>query len=197
MSLLKAQARLGSRICLLYWSTYNDSMDKIEKACSLCKTVKPLSDFYRDTRAKDLCMSECKRCHIANQLKRQKEDPISFKTQQMLIKARYRARQKGVPFDLDLSHIRALVKNKCPVLGCSLMWATLSGTAGGHSLPNSPTLDRLDPRKGYVKGNVWIISNRANMLKNNATPAELIAIHKTVISELCTRRRCYNDKKPG
>ena len=38
------------------------------------------------------------------------------------------------------------------------------------------SIDRKDSSKGYVKGNVAIISRRANLLKNNATIAELKAV---------------------
>jgi hypothetical protein len=41
---------------------------------------------------------------------------------------------------------------------------------------SSPSLDRIDNSKGYVKGNVAVISFRANTLKNNATADELRAI---------------------
>src|SRR5262249_53413260 len=38
---------------------------------------------------------------------------------------------------------------------------------------NSATLDRIIPSKGYVRGNVVVVSWRANHLKNNATPDEI------------------------
>ena len=38
---------------------------------------------------------------------------------------------------------------------------------------NSPSIDRIDSTKGYVKGNVKIISLRANMMKNVANLQEL------------------------
>ena len=41
---------------------------------------------------------------------------------------------------------------------------------------NSPTLDKFIPSKGYVKGNVQIISWRANNLKNDGSPEEWIKI---------------------
>jgi len=36
-------------------------------------------------------------------------------------------------------------------------------------LPTSPSLDRIKPNKGYVKGNVAWISNRANIIKHDTT----------------------------
>ena len=38
---------------------------------------------------------------------------------------------------------------------------------------NSPSLDRIDNNKGYIKGNVWVISKKANSMKNSATFNEL------------------------
>jgi len=46
-------------------------------------------------------------------------------------------------------------------------------TAEGKVSDNSYSLDRIDPSKGYVKGNVEVISHRANTLKSNATIEEL------------------------
>lgn len=40
-------------------------------------------------------------------------------------------------------------------------------------LLTSPSLDKIIPEKGYIKGNIAIISMRANQLKSNATLAEL------------------------
>lgn len=45
---------------------------------------------------------------------------------------------------------------------------------GKGASPDSPSLDRIDARQGYVRGNVQVISMRANWMKGNATPAQLI-----------------------
>jgi hypothetical protein len=76
--------------------------------------------------------------------------------------ARQRAKQDGLEFSLPLSSIRIPVH--CPALGVELKWKSGDST---------PTLDRVDNTKGYVRGNVQVISKKANRMKNNATQEEL------------------------
>jgi len=54
----------------------------------------------------------------------------------------------------------------CPIFGIELDYYADS------IQDNSPSFDRIDPTKGYVKGNVAIISMRANRIKNNGTAEE-------------------------
>jgi hypothetical protein len=60
----------------------------------------------------------------------------------------------------------------CPVLGVELEYRRQLGNKKGP-LPNSPSFDRVDPKVGYVPGNVIIISHKANVIKSNATVDEL------------------------
>ena len=43
---------------------------------------------------------------------------------------------------------------------------------------NSPSIDKIIPEKGYVPGNVIIVSMKANMIKSFATPDEIIKVGK-------------------
>jgi len=81
--------------------------------------------------------------------------------------AKHRAKRKGIPFDLTVDDIH--IPAFCPVLGIHL-----SRNIGGCSAhAASPTLDRIKPRKGYVRGNVIVISHKANMMKSTGTADEL------------------------
>lgn len=86
--------------------------------------------------------------------------------------AKSRARKDGLDFNLELSDI--YVPKLCPVLGIPMFKAT------GRNKSNSPSLDRIVASLGYVKGNIWVISNRANTIKNDATVEELELVAKAV-----------------
>lgn len=80
---------------------------------------------------------------------------------QLLINARSRARIKGIEINIERSDI--VIPDVCPILGITLVIST------GKASHNSPTLDRIDPAKGYTKGNVRVISHRANSKKQDNT----------------------------
>lgn len=84
---------------------------------------------------------------------------------QLLRNAKARAKACGFEYNLTFNDISW--NSVCPLLNIPLR--VNSGRCG----PDSPTLDRLDNSKGYVPGNVQIISFKANTIKNNATIEEL------------------------
>jgi hypothetical protein len=89
-----------------------------------------------------------------------KKDP----RKSMLYDASKRSKQKGIEFCLVVEDI--IIPCVCPVLGIPLI------RGDGKRTDNSPSLDRIDNTKGYVKGNISVISNRANALKNNGSISE-------------------------
>ena len=80
-----------------------------------------------------------------------------------------RAAFKGLPFDLTAEDL--VVPEFCPVLGIKLVFDVNDNDA-------RPSADRFDNDKGYVKGNVRVISLRANRLKSDATIDELRRVLK-------------------
>ena len=81
-------------------------------------------------------------------------------------RAKARAKKQGLQFSLDLSDIA--IPEFCPILGLRLEQSSTQGSSS-----SSPSLDRIFPERGYVKGNVRIISQKANRIKNDATAEEL------------------------
>lgn len=88
----------------------------------------------------------------------------------LLQTAKGRAKKKGWDFDLTVEDIT--IPEVCPVLGIPL-FVRLGGKGKND---NNPSLDRIDSTKGYVKGNVQVISWRANNLKSDGTLDEFIKL---------------------
>jgi hypothetical protein len=88
-----------------------------------------------------------------------------FPIKSLLRSADRRAKSRGIPFNLTESDI--VLPDTCPVLGLPLFY-------GSRQLKdNSPTIDEIVVGKGYVPGNILIVSWRANRLKSDASLEEI------------------------
>jgi len=89
-----------------------------------------------------------------------------------------RARDKKLPFDIDIDYIKSIAVPNCPALGIRLTWGSIG--EGHLSTNDSPSLDRIKPEWGYVRGNVCIISNLANKIKQDVGWKILFLVAKFV-----------------
>jgi len=151
----------------------------LTKQCCTCSKILPIAKFAKSSAGKDGLQGACQVCMTQAVRKHMQKDPIKTKVKQMLRDAERRASKKTLHFDINFDYVRSLVVSHCPVLGTPLDW-TCARDVGNTTLTGSPSLDRIDPTKGYVQGNVWIISHKANAIKNNATHEELKLVTKTV-----------------
>lgn len=88
--------------------------------------------------------------------------------QQLYRHAKKRALTKELEFNIELKDIH--IPKKCPILKVPLICSTRY----------SPSIDRIYPDKGYVKGNIAVISTLANSMKANATPQELLIFARNI-----------------
>ncbi len=102
---------------------------------------------------------------------------------QLLRGARRRAKVAGRKFAITLADLAPFPK-KCPVLGIRLDYGPKKRAPG----QDSPSIDRIDSSKGYIPGNVWIISWRANSLKNNGQLWEFEALVRAIKEKTNARR---------
>lgn len=85
-----------------------------------------------------------------------------------------RGNKKRERSELSIDYYKTLIVDTCPLLSIKLTYENFVG----RMPDNYATLDRIDPTKGYIEGNVQIVSFRANTLKSNATLEELQLIVK-------------------
>lgn len=85
----------------------------------------------------------------------------------LLATAKSRAKKKGIEFSISADDI--VLPDVCPVMKTPFL------RAAGERLATAPSIDRIDATKGYVPGNVQILSVIANSMKTNATPEQMRA----------------------
>lgn len=86
----------------------------------------------------------------------------------ILTRAKARAKSYGLDFNLTIEYIQSIwpADNKCPVFG-------LEFDLHGQDLQRCASIDKIVPSRGYVQGNVSIVSFRANSIKRDSTFEEL------------------------
>lgn len=84
------------------------------------------------------------------------------------------AKRRGLEFNLDYTDLE--LPKYCPILGIELFY----GRTNHYNKLNHATVDRIDNSKGYVKGNVIIISRLANMMKTCATIEQIQKFNTTM-----------------
>ena len=93
-------------------------------------------------------------------LARRKNNPEN----EILKSAKARAKKRNVTFSIGIEDINT--PQYCPIFNIPLTMQV------GKAEDNSPSLDRIDSSLGYVKGNVAVISRKANVIKNDGTADE-------------------------
>ena len=153
--------------------------------CDSC--IKSLSNWERKSIRMKIFPSERDKY-----LHQKRDEFLRNYIKQILHRTKLRAKKRNLDFNIDESDI--IIPSKCPILEVPLV----IGTKGSYEY--SPSIDRIDNNKGYIKGNIQIISKKANSMKNSATTEELIKFCKNVLrySLNTTENECSEskDKEP-
>lgn len=88
--------------------------------------------------------------------------------------AKRSSKPRGLSFSLGIEDI--LIPTLCPYLEIPL-----TKTQGKGIIWSNASIDRIDNTKGYIKGNIQIISRLANSMKQQASKEELIVFAKNIL----------------
>lgn len=152
------------------------------KICNKCNTSKETNEFRKH---KNVC-KECERkTSLKYYYKRKSEDPKFLENcykkdwekrrttdgckYALYNRAKIRAKKRGLEFSICQNDI--VIPKNCPILGIELK------VSDEKMSDSSPSLDRINSNMGYVKGNIQVISAKANTIKNNATLEEVEKVY--------------------
>jgi hypothetical protein len=167
------------------------------KRCSKCGVEKPLTEFHVQRVGRgDGIQAYCKVCknlaikdwrlkHLEECRQKERDWYKKYPTKKRTYwlrnrekhpeaylwrSAKCRAKKDGTEFAISIGDVK--IPTICPVLGIPISF----GAKAAEDRSNSPSLDRIDSRLGYVPGNVIVMSHKANTVKSNATLTELEAV---------------------
>jgi len=149
--------------------------------CIKCKKEKEEIEFLRNKKIR----KKCKTCIYLEESESRKDKmngtesgDLFYVRKVLLNQAKARSKRKNVDFNLTLDDL-ANVKNKvCPISGQNIIYKS------GIDYKRSASLDRIDPNKGYISGNVNIISYEGNYLKNRNDIPSTIRVMKYIAQNL-------------
>ncbi len=121
----------------------------------------------------------CIKCSIDIYRTRQREDySNSENTLYTQFKTRRQAAlREGIPFTIEFDDLE--LPEFCPVFGVKLEYSGSKQENGKQTRnPNKASIDKLIPELGYIPGNVFVVSWRANNLKSNMSIDQLEMILK-------------------
>lgn len=149
------------------------------KTCSCCKCELLLSSFSRHKGRPDGRQYWCKECVRATA-----KESIATR---MVKGARNRAAKLGLDFELtiqDVLELNTVQNGQCAISGKTLNWTELPRQPQAQrACPvDRASLDRIDPRKGYSKDNIQLVTDLANRIKGDASMNETIELCRAIVS---------------
>ena len=174
-------------------------IDPKKKKCSKCKNEKSISYFGKDKRLKDGLNSSCVQCEYEYEKKVKKSNPEKYKKQRakdrlkrmlrpesvaerMLSNAKQRAKRKNVNVTINKEWIlERILKGKCEITGIDFTFG--GGKGKGRNKFNSfnPSLDRIDPNRGYYPENSRVVINIYNTFKHRWSDEDVLLLCKALV----------------
>jgi hypothetical protein len=181
-----------------------------KKICGRCREEKTIDDYTADKYAFDGLCCYCRDCerqrsaqyYEQHQVRRReysrayneqhREERSEWKlafhrdnpTVVMWRSCRYRARTESLPFTISAEDIE--IPDDCPLCGRKLVLGVGEGR-GGKKL-SSPSVDRYDPKLGYVLENIWVICNHCNARKQDMSGEDHVIFGRKLIDAFSLTR---------
>jgi hypothetical protein len=153
--------------------------DTGRKYCPSCEQVLPKSSFSKQSSSPSGLQWRCKECFKEiDSVTYKEKSKVSFEIwlKTCLNNARKNARQRGRPCDVDLQHLMDVFNNQAG--SCYYTGQPLSLESGKSCL----SMDRLNPKQGYVPGNIVLTSWGINQLKSDLTEHDFLTLCRLVVS---------------
>ncbi|MDB9796140.1 hypothetical protein OAB44_01945 [Pelagibacteraceae bacterium] len=143
--------------------------------CVICKVSKEYTNYRIDSKKRGWRglvgasrRTMCKPCELLDAKKRYRKDSSAI----ILAAIKTKCKLKKIKFDIDRNYLKSIMPKDmiCPVMKKKMY-------IGEKYHKYSPTIDRIIPSTGYVKGNVIVVSRIANMIKTDANVEQIEQVY--------------------
>lgn len=152
----------------------------LNKTCTRCGEAYKVSP--RGHHKARYCGDTCRKAARRKTVEKHKRQSVEVFLKTLLTGSRQRAKKKGIEHTLTYEDIEELLSTqgrRC--VFTKIPFETDRRDAVGGKNPWSPSLDRVDSRKGYVKGNVQLTSLMYNMCKHTFTDDDVRTFAKSYL----------------
>jgi len=173
--LKKRQTKFCSRKCMnvynarIFKDQHKEDNPEKWRVCDVCNEEKNIWQFSLLDKTRKTSIERkttCKKCSASIRQTEKLNRDWKIDASKLLYKnIKSRCKRIGREFSIELEDI--IIPEKCPVFGFELK------REDKQTWMCAPSVDRIDSSKGYIKGNITIVSRRANILKRDATVEEL------------------------
>jgi len=168
--------------------------------CKDCQQHLPASAMIKDKHATGGYRRQCKQCR-SNYVKDWREKDVNgfvdgvnrrmrkFRATtkgailQRLVSAKTRATQSGLPFDIDVQYLRDLYEKQKGLCAYTGEVMQIQASKSESKWPVM-SLDKIDPQKGYVKGNVQFVTMRVNTMKNDMNHEQFVQNMQHILTHI-------------
>ena len=141
------------------------------KECLICHKVKPAKDYTTCKTRTDGLQNKCKDCcHLVMRQRAQTSGVLGFLKTKFKQSERNRVRgSRTLEFTITIDDVIALNEKQKGLCAYSdvKMTYTAYGSRGNSRVkyPYNASIDRIDSRKGYIKGNIQLVCVLVNTMK--------------------------------
>ena len=152
------------------------------KVCSKCKEKKHIFNFHfkirtrRDGTKRPDIQSQCGACRIEQRKRKYNSNPHSYVFRLIQLILQPSARKRGRrPCTMEIEEFMNEWQKQFEIMGlcCPKLGIQMTYTGGESKVRTNISVDRIDSKKDYEKGNVQFVSHIYNIMKQHYTDEEV------------------------
>jgi len=149
------------------------------KYCNKCKTFKPRSEFIKDKNSRYGLKNHCRPC--LNSIRAARIIIPKTRLKKILNGVKSRAKEKNMPFNLNYEWVEVHARNGCEMTGIPFDFSNPKN--GNRINAHAPSVDRINPTKGYTKDNCRMVCWLYNSAKSYYTDKDVFNMAKALIKQ--------------